>query len=232
MFGGQFYPGQPLQFMDGLLEPPIGGWLGGAPSVVQRTKTEAAARATSTVLAWAAATAGNLIVIEFVCEQNAAQPTTPAGYTAWPSGNLADGGGNQATTIFYKIAAGGETGVTITHGNNVTCSLMREISGTSGVISFGTPSLAVTANPNPPSVTPAGGTKNYLWVAGASFVTGSVSSYSAGYSNGLTAAATSAGSQPRAASAEKQSVGSTEDPGTLTLSASLRSIAYSYAVAP
>ncbi|MER8924334.1 hypothetical protein [Mesorhizobium sp. M0859] len=200
-----------------------------APNVVQRVASGSAARATSTVLTWAAATAGNLIVIEFVCETNAAAPTTPAGYTLWPSGNLLNGG-TQTLGIFYKVAAGGETGVTIIHGSNTTCSIMREISATSGVIEFGTPTVATTLNPDPPSLTPGGGSKKYLWIAGADYPTTTASAYSSGYSNGLTGASTT--NLYRVSSAEKTATGSVEDPGVLTLGSSVKCVAFTYVISP
>lgn len=207
------------------------GSSGVAPNVVQRTTTGAAARTTSTVLAWAASTAGNLIVIEFACETNAAAPTTPAGYTLWPSGNAVSGGG-WTTSIFYRIATGGETGVTITHGSNVTCSVMREFGSTSGTIDFVAPVTATSANPNPPSLTPAGGAKNYLWVAGASYITTSVSAFSTSYLNGVSGISTSAGHLSRISSAERALDAAVEDPGTLTLAASSIHTAFTYAVSP
>ncbi|RWH93739.1 MAG: hypothetical protein EOQ89_04865 [Mesorhizobium sp.] len=203
----------------------------GSSPVVQRVTTGGAARTTSTVLAWAAATAGNLIVIEFICEMNAAAPTTPAGYSLWPSGNFV--GGTWTTSIFYKIAAGGETGVTITHGNNVTCSAMREFGNTSGTIDFVAPATGTSVNPDPPSLTPAGGAKNYLWIAGASYITTSVNAFSSGYLNGVTGASTSPGYLTRVSSAERETeAAAVENPGALTLAASSAWVAYTYAVSP
>lgn len=199
------------------------------PSVAQRVNGGGSARSTSTALAWAAATAGNLIVIEFACETNAASPSTPAGYSLWPDGNKSTGS-NLTIGVFYKVAAGGETGVTFSHGNNETSWVMREVVAPVGTIDFGTSVVATTSTPDPPAVTPAaGGTKPTLNIAGAAFKTSSVSSYSSGYSNGLTGASTGA-NLDRVGSAEKISTSSSDDAGTLTLGASLASVAFSYSI--
>ncbi|RWP05109.1 hypothetical protein [Mesorhizobium sp.] len=200
------------------------------PVVVQRQTFLNNDRATTTVLTWTAAKAGNLIVIEFVCEANGASPAAPAGYTLWPSGNVIDGG-SARLGIFYKVAVGGETGVTFTHGNNTVFTIMREITG--AVIAFVAPVVATSLNPDPPAITPAGGAKPYLFIAGCWASTGaappiSVSAYSAGYLNGVTV-----GGTVRAvlvASAQKIAAAATENPGPLTLSSSLRNGAFVYAV--
>jgi hypothetical protein len=204
-----------------------GGGVVTLPSVVQRVSGNLTARATSSVLTWAATSAGNLIVIEITCETNAAAPSTPAGYSAWPSGNLANGG-NLTTNIFYKVATAGETGVTISHGSNVTAWVMREFVAPASTIEFGTPVIATTATPDPPTVTPAAGSNTYAFVAGASYPTVAVSAYSAGYTNGLEAA--SFPTVVKNASADKTAVAASDNPGTMTVSASVKTIAFTYAV--
>lgn len=227
----QFYPAQPLQFMEGLLDPVIGGWLDNPPLVVQRpTGDNGGSRTTSTVLSWSSVTAGNLIVIEFVCENNGSLPSTPAGYTLWASGHL-NNSAVLTTSIYYKTAAGGETGATITHGTNFSCWVMREFSNASGSPEFGTPSVANTANPNPPSLTPSGGTKNYLWIAGCTSPPVSVSAFPTNYINGVTSVSGS-GTIAQNASAERTLSASSEDPGTFTLGSAQRSTAYTYSVSP
>jgi len=200
-----------------------------SPKVIQRQSNGGSTRATSTVLTWSATVAGNWIVIEFGCETNGSAPTTPAGYSLWPDGNKSNGLG-ETVSVFYKAATAGETGVTISHGNNETCWSMREVNAPVGTIDFGTSVVATTTTPDPPSVTPgAGGTKPTLNIAGAAYPTTSVSSYSSGYSNGL--AGVSTGANPRrVASAEKVGVTSSDNAGTLTLAASQATVAYSYSI--
>jgi hypothetical protein len=195
------------------------------PALVQKVLFQPSARATTIPLTWAATLAGSLIVIAVMNENNGAAPSTPAGYTAWPSGNFALTG--PFLTLFYKIATAGETGVTITQGNNEVAAMMWEFKNAS-TIDFGTPVAAVTASPDPPAVTPAGGSKTYIAVAGAGHKV-TTTTYSSGYSNGQTAAST--GANPvRVAGAEKTFTGTTENPGTLALSASNNTGAFTFAV--
>ncbi|MER8793974.1 hypothetical protein NKH75_07165 [Mesorhizobium sp. M0984] len=204
-------------------------YFAGPPAVIQRATSTTSARATSTVLSWAAAAAGSLIVIEFCCETNAANPTTPAGYTLWASGNASNGGGI-TTSLYYKVAAAGETGVTITHGSNQTCSIMREFTNCpAGTVDTASTLGATNAAPDPPNLTPAAGSKPYLFVAGASYPTTAVSAYSSGYSNGIEAATTGT-TLLRIASAENSVTGISDNPGTLTIGSAVKNNAYTYAV--
>lgn len=201
-----------------------GVWKPLQPIVVQRGNNALPSRATSTALTWAAATAGNLIVIEFACETNTAGPTAPAGYSTGFL-NVASGG-NLQTSVFYKVASGGETGVTITHGNNLTAWVMREFTSATAV-SFATPVSVTTTTPDPPAFSPAGGAKAYMWIAGAAYITAALTSFASGYSNGLT---NSISSLLRISSAERVIAKATEDPGALTLDSSVRTTAFTYAV--
>lgn len=194
--------------------------------VVQRQTTSTTVRASATVVSWAAAVAGNLLVIEFACEQNAVGPTTPAGWTAWPSGNVGLTGSGGQFNIFYKIATAGETSVTISHGNNRVCTLMREINGGTNAIAFATPvTVASSAAPDPPSITPAAGK---LVIAGCWSQLPAVTGYSAGYTNGLSAQ--SGGSGLQCGSAQKIATASPEDPGVMALASATPVGTYTYTV--
>jgi hypothetical protein len=195
-----------------------------SPSVVQRLSGAASARATTFTATFSAATAGNLLVLEMNLETNNSGPAGPP--SGWTTGILNTTDGQNNTSIFYKIAAGGETSVSPTFGNNTWTWVFREISGGTA-ITFGTSATGTSANPDPPSVTGAA-TNDYLWIAGSGYKTTTTSSYSSGYSNGLTASST--GNLVRLASAEKQSNGISEDAGTLTLGASANWIAFSYGI--
>lgn len=197
-----------------------------APTVVQRTGGGTAGRTTSNVLTWAAVTAGNYIVIEYVCETNGAAPTTPAGYTLWPAGN--SNNSSYTLSVFYKVAAGGETGVTISQGNNGAAWNMREISGAAG-IDFGTPVTSTgSTNPDPPAVAVTGGPKPVLAVAGEGCATASVSAYSSGYGNGFENKSTT--NVFGIASAEWTTTTSSEDAAAMTINSSVRNTAFSYAL--
>jgi hypothetical protein len=193
-----------------------------APAVVQRVTYAT----TTDTINFAVATTGNLLVVEVCCETNSTGPVTPSGWTAWPPGNLSTGG--PTLTIFSKVAIGGETSVTITHGSNGFAAIMREYRSAS-TLDFGATSVATTASPNPPAVTPAGGSKQYLIVAGVAFPNNSVSAYPTGYVNGLTAVSTGTGLM-RVASAEKSIAAASEDPAMFTLGGAVNNGAFTYAV--
>jgi hypothetical protein len=196
-----------------------------APSVVQRQSGAGAARATSFSPSWSAAVAGNLLVLELGVENNASAPSTPAGWTAGHT-SLSNGLSIQLAS-FYKTAAGGETGVTISQGNNGWSWVMREVSGGNTTPVWGTSATGTSTAPNPPSVTPAS-PGSYLVIAGAAYANTTTSAYSSGYSNGLTASST--GNLVRTASAEARLSITTEDPGAMTLGASAPWIAYTWTV--
>lgn len=76
-----------------------------------------------------AATAGHMLVAFHTFASAAVTPTTPAGWTAGPA---VLGNSVRTFSTFYKIAAGGETGITVTTGAtaaNVRLAVL-EVSGT------------------------------------------------------------------------------------------------------
>lgn len=206
------------------------------PSAIQRGAFSGlSARATSSSPTWSATQAGNLLVLEFLCETNGASPTTPAGWSLWPAGNVSDGAPNYTLSVFYKIAAGGETGVTISHGSNQTGWIFSEFYAPKQTIDFATPVLANTLTPNPPAITPAGGAGNYAIVAGSYWFVSSpamvFSAYSAGYANGVNGVNGGTNSAGLASAQKLLAGGTTDDPGVLTFTGtSHRTIAYTYAV--
>ena len=219
----QFLPRQPLQFNLGQ----FGSAYKSFPSVVQRTSGAGAARATSFSPSWSATVSGNLLVLELGVEANGAAPSTPGGWSVGPT-STANGSGIRHSA-FYKVSTGGETGVTISQGNNAWSWIMREVSGQNTAPIWGTNSTGTSSSPNPPSVA-VGSAGHYLIIGGAAYVTTTTSSYSANYLDGLTASATGA-NLVRTASAERQLIVSTsEDPGTMTIGASAAWVGYTWAV--
>jgi hypothetical protein len=197
-----------------------------SPSVVQRQSGAGSARATSFSPAWSAVAAGNLLVLELGVENNASAPSTPAGWTAAHT-SVANGSGIRLST-FYMVAAGGETGVTISQGSNSWSWVMREISGANTTPIWGTAATGTSVSPDPPNVSP-GSSGAYITVAGAAYATTTTSAYSPGYSNGVTASST--GNLVRTASAEKRSqIMTSEDPGAMTIGASAAWVSYTWTV--
>lgn len=157
--------------------------------------------------------------------------TTPGGWgTSTSSGNIA----------VYKRVADGTENATSTNWNSsfnsagncvATCTVLvfrGADTFTSGYVS--TIATGNSTNPNPPSLTPSGGTRAYLWVAYAvGATTSSISAYPSSYSTGQSSGGASGGTN---ASAIRSLTASTEDPGTFTFSVSGRWGAITIAVPP
>lgn len=191
------------------------------PVLIGSASVGGSARATSTVVTFdAAAVAGQLIRVAIATENNAAAPSTPAGYTQ-KSQTAATG---HTLSIYEKIAAGGETSVTITHGNNGSAWIADRI-GPAVAGTAGTAVVATTTTPNPPSVTPAGGSKPYLSAAYESH-TGAltITNYPSGYTGGTLISYTGPGAFGLSRAFLNVTAAS-EDPGTFTISASASSVA-------
>jgi hypothetical protein len=158
--------------------------------------------------------AGNLLIIVFACENNGAQPSTPTGWSLL-SGPTVNGIG---LTIFYKTAAGGETSVTVSHGNNRTAWTCYRISGWQGTPEVGTAATGSSTAPNPPSLTPSWGSTKTLWLATAALAGNSgTPTYPTNYTNGISDKSTQAGvGDARAMSAQRELAAVSEDPGAFT----------------
>jgi hypothetical protein len=137
---------------------------------------------------------------------------------------------------WYRIADGSEgRSVAVTTTASESCSwTCYRITGYSGVPVAGVPvAPAASANPDPPSLSPAWGSKATLWFAACGYDDGvdTVSSYSASYTNGrndVSGDAAGAGT----GSARRENTTATENPGTFTLSAIEEWVANTVAVAP
>ncbi|MCW2900313.1 MAG: hypothetical protein JWO67_2578, partial [Streptosporangiaceae bacterium] len=96
-----------------------------APVAVQRVQKAATAAATISFASgdgWSTPTAGNLIVVTINCDVTV---STPSGYTLGP--NVVD---DNAVYLFYKIAAGAESTVTVpTNGSTNIAATCCEYSG-------------------------------------------------------------------------------------------------------
>lgn len=180
----------------------------------------ASASTTHTVSLPASISAGDLLLIFLSTIENTY--TTPSG---WTQLFQVSGSSQNVFACFYKVASGGE-GASVA----VTCGAAREgahqsyrITGYTGSPESQTSSNGTDANPNPPSLTPAAGSGNYLWIAACgAYKSGSltVSSSPSGYTNGFSDQSSTGGVSALVASARKEAAGTVEDPGTFTLSGS------------
>jgi hypothetical protein len=180
------------------------------------------------------ANANDLIVVA-VSEDDATggnSHTYSGGYTKlYDSGTI----GSFSVSLAYYVAAGGETGVpTITAINaDHWAILIWRITG--GGTPEETHATGVSTTPNPPTLTPSGGSSDYLWLAGYGVDTGSTQRTNtadpAGYTNIIESREVStSGAQIRGGS--RTNTAASEDPGSFTLDGSENWTAFTIAVPP
>lgn len=184
----------------------------------------------------ASISAGDLL-IAFIGYNSATTATWPGDWTALTSGS-------QARHIGYKVAAGGDS-LTITSGASVkSSSLSWRITGHADPGTQApefTSATATSANPDPPSISPTGGSKDYLILAmfrqageeadDDTWVTATPTNYGnlIQVTSGIAGAASTNCS---AAAADRQVTTATEDPGTFTTAQSLVYHALTVAIHP
>lgn len=141
------------------------------------------------------------------------------------------------TNVYYRVADGteGSTVTITTTGNFQSAHASYRITGHGGnpEVSTGATSTGSTT-PDPDSLTPSGGAKDYLWIAHAG-APGAVtfSAYPTNYgSNQLTIRSNTSGNTATVAVATRNLNASSEDPGTFTISGSVRWVALTIAVPP
>lgn len=195
------------------------------PTLVQAKVGGDTGRTTSFTVAFnTPAVAGNILAVECAIERNNNGPS--AAPSGWSIGYLnLDATSGIRSSLFYKAAAGGETSVTVTFGNNGWAYVFREF-GLANSIIIGTGVVGSSNAPDPPLRNP-GTAKSRLFVASAGFTTASLSSYPSGYTSGLTATGTNSA---RLANAILQTTGTSENPGAYGLGASNRWTANTWAV--
>ncbi|TIW95948.1 hypothetical protein [Mesorhizobium sp.] len=178
--GGQFYPYQPIQFMDGLLNPLIGA----APTFdVVGTPTSgdngSSNTTSSTVTFPTGFVAGELLLLWFASD-NLITPTTPSG---WTSLYTASNGGIRFTG-YYKQATGSEgASMVVSHGSCQTAWGCLHVTGQTSSVPEATSVGASSSAPNPPSLTPSWGSASDLWFAAAAQWGFSITAGPAGYTN-------------------------------------------------
>lgn len=137
-----------------------------ASPVIETTATSATAtEGTNHVVTLPASiAAGDLILVCMVIGSTAATLNAHADYTELLDENSAVG-----LKILYRWAAGGESNPTFVSSANTrdaTCSF--RISGAENPATrtpeIGTTATGSSVNPNPPSLTPTGGSKDYLFI--------------------------------------------------------------------
>ncbi len=178
---------------------------------------------------------GNGLLV-LVTNNGSATVSTPAGWNLLGTGlafsSLA------RLTVFYRQADG-------TEGSTLSITVSADEKGThqayriTGQEAFGTqaPEIDISStgtdvNPDPASLTPTGGSKDYLFIAAHGCDTAqSTSGFPTNYSNGLSVTA-SGGSECNSGSAERELTAASDDPGTFTISSGKKWVAATIAVHP
>lgn len=205
-----------------------------SPTVAARTQSATSPGDTSHSLDLPAGiSAGETLICEFSASGQAGggAPTVtwPGDWTSYFSGSVGGTSPIRLELAWHK-ATGSETSPITVTTNNAERSAhnCRRIAGaadpTINPPEAATAATGTSATPDPGTLTPGGGSKDYLWLATAGYgvVAGScaplVSVYPSGYSNGLEVLSGGGNDfEGRLASAEKQSTASSENPGTFTL---------------
>jgi len=168
--------------------------------------------------------AGDLLLIFFATSnywgKSSGTLTDPSGFTRLGTGG--DGGGfdDSGMTVLYKVATGSE-GATI----GATTSANVASSHTTWRISnyTGTPFISTfdsgSGDPNPPALTPAGGAKDFLWIAvGAWKDSPGVTAYPTDYNDNQSTLSSSGGQKASHALATLSLNTTTQDPGVFNIS--------------
>lgn len=160
-------------------------------------------------------TAGDLLIAHSSAgAQESASTSATAGWTKLSA--VQRSSGTCTASIWGKVAVGSDT-ITITGTNNTThVAIVSRYTGHS-VTSGNIASLPIAvgalniATADPPILTPAGGSAEYLWLAIFSSAGGAITAGPSGYSN-----FNAQGANPCTAFATKAATASSENPGTFS----------------
>ena len=210
---------------------------GGRPKVVARNTSAQDTAATShTVDLPAGIVAGDLLIVVFAVRGN---PGVTWGGTGFTEFFEVANGANHALALAYRQADGTE-GATITVTTGASQKSAHTAYRITGHVNPAThapeASAGATGNsaaPDPDSLSPTGGAKDYLWLAvlGWNQFGTTLTGYPTNYLNGITKT-TSSGNSANVGSAERELNAASENPGAFTLSASEQWIAATVAVHP
>jgi hypothetical protein len=208
------------------------------PTVTAQAATTAGstASATPSVLMPATVNPGDRIV--------AAIRVALAGAIGWPGGwteffdEALDASDDQYSCA-WTTAVGTEDGTSITLSSaNAKYSAISIALGAADPPECGTRAVATSVNPNPPSFSPSGGSKDYMWLWFGCWEgeqTGNPPTAPTNYANGLLSTSGTAGvitTNTQTVIYRRSAVAATEDPAQITISASDDWAAWVVAVPP
>ncbi len=180
------------------------------------TSSEPINTANHTVNLPSSISSGDLLIVFFSCDANETV-TWPGGWTS-----IFHQTNSNTLDIGYKIADGAEgAAVTVLTGTNEkSAHLSYRITGhdSAQAPQASTGATSTSTSPNPDSLTPTGGAKDYLWIAveGNDDGRDSPSVYPSSYTNGQTSAQGSRGGA-NVAVARRELNAASEDPGAFTI---------------
>jgi hypothetical protein len=208
------------------------------PQVASVTESLFSTDADTHEVAMPATVEGDLLLVLF-SNDGVPEVTTPEGWTLLET---ATRGTNLRSSVYAKIAAGTEGGTTV---NFATASNERAVAQVyqipalrwQGDIAEGIDSVGVdfgsTDAPDPPSLSPAWGDDDNLWIV---FATGSawaaVNSYPLGYSSGVHTVTATGNAHVSASSATLYNAAASEDPGAFSMSSEENGVVFTIAVRP
>jgi penicillin-binding protein-related factor A (putative recombinase) len=177
-------------------------------------------------------TSGDLLFVIFTKDGTAA-PTSITG-TGW---NTLSGASSGETYLiaYWKIADGSDT-LTVNHASEGTAYVVYRITGADAATApaEGTIATGSSANPNPPSLNPAGwDVEDTLWIAAYGWDNNRTnSSYPANYTDNQQTSGWSNANGSGIAAATRNNASASEDPGTGTISTTDGWAAQTYAIRP
>ena len=193
-----------------------------APTVAGTSTTDGSTAAVDPAVNIGSPSAGQLVIVFFTSTSTHSAPTVPSGWTylvsAKPGGDTRSGDRDQC---FYKVASGSEgatvtvdTGTSSVKYSAIAYRITGHDSGQAPEIS--TAAVGTSTTPNATTVTPTGGSKDYLFLTWAVHEgTGSVGTAPSGYSNRQSVLTSGGGGATNSgnAVAEKAATASSEDAG-------------------
>lgn len=161
---------------------------------------------------------GEMIFVLFsVAYANTISINTDVSGTNWTLSSQVDNGSDVSVVYAYKIAEGSNALTFTTPDSRGSAAISFRISSATTVYSASY--IGTSINPDPPSLSPGGGSAEYVWIAMAGMrAAKTFTAAPTDYSN-LTQVAASGSSASTIGSADRLYTTDNQDPGTFTLNA-------------
>lgn len=218
-----------------------------APTVASVTTTNTGAgfasdSTTHNVAMPSTTTAGDLLLMFFSYDSNGPPTVTdPDGAGGWTQLSAVNSATNGAFGSVWAKVATGSDGATVNFATSNTQSGAAQVYrilnsnwyGDLTGVQVANSAGVTTANPDPPTLTPAWGKTNNLWFAYAAGGTHTgVTTYPVGYGGGTHDSGNTGANGASVSTAYLSKDAATEDPGTFTMASSQTSVAFTVAVRP